>query len=79
VDQAEIVSLQKLNHPNIVKLLEVIKEKNQLYFVFEFLDKNVYQLTKDRTKHLPESSIRNIAFQILQGMAHMHRQVRVCV
>lgn len=38
----EIQSLIKLSHPNIVKLYEVILEKNILHFVFEFLDMNVY-------------------------------------
>lgn len=38
----EIKSLRKLNHPNIVKLKEVIRANDDLYFVFEFLDQNVY-------------------------------------
>ena len=38
IDQKEIESLIKLSHPNIVKLYEVILEKNTLHFVFEFLD-----------------------------------------
>jgi protein kinase len=70
----EVSSLRKLNHPNIVKLKEVIRENDELYFVFEFLDQNIYQLTKDRKKFLPESRVRNIMFQIIQGLAHMHRQ-----
>ena len=28
-------SLRKLNHPNVVKLKEVIRENDELYFVFE--------------------------------------------
>lgn len=69
----EIRSLKKLNHPNIVKLREVIRQNDELYFVFEFLDKNIYQLTKDRSKFLPEVRIRNIMFQIFQGLAYMHK------
>jgi protein kinase len=30
-------SLRKLNHPNIVKLKEVIRENDELYFVFEYM------------------------------------------
>lgn len=33
----EIQALMKLQHPNIVKLLEVIKENNKIYMVFEYL------------------------------------------
>jgi protein kinase len=42
VNLREIQSLIKLGHPHIVKLYEVILEKNTLRFVFEYLDLNVY-------------------------------------
>lgn len=41
-------SLQKLSHPNLIKLREVIREDNVLYFVFEYMTENLYQLIKDR-------------------------------
>lgn len=41
-------SLKKLNHANVVKLKEVIRENDQLYFVFEYMKENLYQLMKDR-------------------------------
>lgn len=41
-------SLKKLNHPNVVKLKEVIRENDQLYFVFEYMKENLYQLMKNR-------------------------------
>ena len=41
-------SLQKLSHANLVKLREVIREDNVLYFVFEYMKENLYQLIKDR-------------------------------
>ena len=40
----EVKSLRKLNHHNIVKLKEVIREKDSLYFVFEFMTKNLYEM-----------------------------------
>ena len=33
----EVKSLRKLNHPNVVKLKEVIRENDELYFIFEFM------------------------------------------
>lgn len=33
----EVKSLRKLNHPCIVKLKEVIRENDELFFVFEFM------------------------------------------
>lgn len=69
----EIKSLRKLNHKNIVKLKEVIRANDDLYFVFEYLDQNVYQLIKDKTTDLPESQIKSIIYQTLEGLAYMHK------
>ncbi|KAK6489853.1 serine/threonine-protein kinase ICK-like [Huso huso] len=69
----EVKSLKKLNHANVVKLKEVIRENDQLYFVFEYMKENLYQLMKERVKLFPESSVRNIMYQILQGMAFIHK------
>lgn len=66
-------SLKKLNHPNIVKLKEVIRENDELFFVFEYLDQNLYEYMKGRSKLIPESKIRNITYQLLQGLAFMHK------
>lgn len=33
----EVRSLRKLNHPAIVKLREVIRERDELFFVFEYM------------------------------------------
>ncbi|VDM38666.1 unnamed protein product [Toxocara canis] len=44
----EVKSLKKLNHPNIIKLREVIRENDNLYFVFEYMQENLYELMKDR-------------------------------
>lgn len=43
----EIKSLRKLNHINIVKLIEVLRENDYLYFIFEFMDNDVYHLIKN--------------------------------
>ena len=73
VQLREIKSLKKLNHPNIVKLREVIRQEDELFFVFEYMDGNLYELMKGRDKPFPESYIRNIMYQIFQGMAFMNK------
>jgi len=73
VNLPEIKSLIKLSHPNIVNLYEVIKSNDELYFVFEYLDQNVYQLISERKTLLNETQIRNILYQSLQALAYMHR------
>lgn len=57
-------SLRKLNHGNIIKLREVIRENNELFFVFEYMDGNVYQLMKERDSLFPEAKVRNLTFQV---------------
>ncbi|XP_015906279.1 serine/threonine-protein kinase dyf-5 isoform X2 [Parasteatoda tepidariorum] len=69
----EVKSLQKLSHANLVKLKEVIREDNTLYFVFEYMKENLYQLIKGRDNPFPENVIKNILYQILQGLAFMHK------
>lgn len=69
----EVKSLRKLNHPNIVKLKEVIRENDELYFVFEYMEYNLYQMMKDKDKLFPEAKVRNWCYQVLQALAYMHR------
>ncbi|KAL3998856.1 Protein kinase domain family protein [Acanthocheilonema viteae] len=69
----EVKSLKKMNHPNIIKLREVIREHDNLYFVFEYMQENLYELMKDRDRYFPEHIIRNIIYQVLQGLAYMHK------
>ena len=58
----EIKSLRKMNHINVVKLKEVIRVNDDLYFVFDFMDNNVYEIMKDRTKSIPEDRIKCIMY-----------------
>lgn len=68
----EVKSLQKLNHPHIVKLKEVFRENDDLFFVFEYMEFNLYQITKDKDKPFPEEKIRSWCFQIFQALEYMH-------
>nr|XP_012775647.2 serine/threonine-protein kinase MAK isoform X1 [Maylandia zebra] len=70
----EVKSLKKLNHANVVKLKEVIRENDYLYFVFEYMKENLYQLMKEREDQMfSENEIRNILFQVLSGLAFVHK------
>ena len=51
----------------------MIRENDELYFVFEFMDSNLYDRIKERSKPFSETAVRNIMFQMLQGLAHMHK------
>ncbi|CAF2104949.1 unnamed protein product [Rotaria magnacalcarata] len=73
MDLREIKALQKIRHANVVKLKEVIREDNNLYMVFEYMNENLYELMKKRDRLFPETNVRNIIFQILQGLSYMHK------
>lgn len=70
----EVKSLRRMNHPNIVKLKEVIRENDILYFIMEYMECNLYQLMKDRVRPFSESEVRNWCFQIFQALAYMHQR-----
>lgn len=73
MDLREIKALQKIRHPNVIKLKEVIREDNNLYMIFEYMNENLYELTKKRDRLFPETNVRNIIFQLLQGLSYMHK------
>ncbi|KAH9304399.1 hypothetical protein KI387_008803, partial [Taxus chinensis] len=69
----EVQCLMKLSHPNIIKLKEVIRENFELFFVFEYMEYNLYQIMKDRFTPFSETEIINFCYQMLQGLSYMHR------
>ncbi|KAL8256191.1 hypothetical protein R6Q59_031258 [Mikania micrantha] len=73
INLREVKSLRKMNHTNIVKLKEVIRENNILYFVFEYMECNLYQLMKDRVNPFSETEIRNWCFHVFHGLVYMHQ------
>ncbi|KAM7251900.1 hypothetical protein ACFE04_023783 [Oxalis oulophora] len=74
VNLREVKSLRRMNHPNIVKLKEVIREHDILFFVFEYMECNLYQLMKDKEKLFSEAEVRNWCFQVFQGLAYIHQR-----
>lgn len=38
----------------------MIRENDELYFVFEYMENNLYEAMKKRDRHFPESKIRNL-------------------
>uniref|UniRef100_A0A8C5MIQ7 cyclin-dependent kinase n=1 Tax=Leptobrachium leishanense TaxID=445787 RepID=A0A8C5MIQ7_9ANUR len=72
----EISLLKELNHPNIVKLLDVIHTENKLYLVFEFLNQDLKKfMDGSNITGIPLTLIKSYLCQLLQGLAfcHSHR------
>ncbi|XP_052170191.1 serine/threonine-protein kinase MHK isoform X2 [Diospyros lotus] len=68
----EVKSLRKLNHPNIIKLKEIVRESNELFFIFDYMEYNLYQIMRRQHRPFSEEEIRAFMVQVLQGLAHMH-------
>lgn len=62
--------IKNYNHLNIVKFKNIFHEEGTLYLVFEYMQCTLYDLMV--SKKFSETRIRNICFQIFQGLAYMH-------
>ncbi|PVU84972.1 hypothetical protein BB560_007201 [Smittium megazygosporum] len=70
---AEADALQKLNHPNIVRLLDVFRENYQSCLVFELMDCDLHEFSLAQNgAPFPPPFVLNIACQVLSGLKHIH-------
>lgn len=69
----EVKSLRKLSHPNVVKLKEVIRQKDNLFFVFEFMQTNLFEHIQKNKNQFDEDKIRLMCYESLQGIAGCHK------
>jgi serine/threonine-protein kinase len=69
---AEIQTLIKLKHPNIVQLIGFGEEKGLLFYSMEYVDgENLQQLLK-REKRLPWERVIDMAIEICAALKHAH-------
>ena len=53
----------QISHTITVKLKEVVREHDNLYFIFEYMEQNLYQWIKSRDRYIPEQDIRRVTYQ----------------
>ncbi|KAB0791796.1 hypothetical protein PPYR_03596 [Photinus pyralis] len=70
----EIAVLKKLDHPNVVKLVEVLDdpEEDQLYLVFELLEKPILNVPTDEP--LSENNTWHYFRDVILGIEYLHYQ-----
>ena len=73
----EITLLKKINHPNIVKLIDLKKTKSHSYIVMEFCNGGDLSgcLKKYKAAHrrpFPEEVVQYIMRQVVSGLAFLH-------
>jgi len=68
----EISLLKELNHPNIVRLYDVIHSEKKLTLVFEYLDQDLKKYLDDCRGEIPLALTKSFLFQLLKGVAFCH-------
>lgn len=74
---SEIITLQKVDHPNIVKIYEIFKDEENLYIVMELLKgKELFQHVVEHSKISEKDSVI-IVEQILRALKHLN-SLNIC-
>uniref|UniRef100_A0ABK0KZM2 non-specific serine/threonine protein kinase n=1 Tax=Rattus norvegicus TaxID=10116 RepID=A0ABK0KZM2_RAT len=64
--------MRKINHPNIVSLLQVIENKTRIYLIMELVEgQQLYQYIRE-SGHIEEDEARQIFEQILSAVSYCH-------
>lgn len=70
--EREVRTMQTLNHPNIVRLYDVVYEDNLIYLIMEYCQHGeLFQFIIDQQK-VPEYLAKNIFKQLLDAIAYIH-------
>jgi len=68
----EIEFLKKLNHQNIVKLLDVFKKNQNLFLVLEYLETDLEKIIAGSKSPIPQHQIASYLKQILECVSYLH-------
>ena len=66
----EVKFMRKINHQYIVKMKEIIREKDEVNLVFEYLESNLLEFYQNNT--ISERDVKIIIFQCVQALSYMH-------
>lgn len=70
----EIKLLQSLNHNNVVKLQEVMVERNDCFMVFEYLSHDLTGLLNHPSFTLTSAHKKHLAKQLFEGLDYLHKR-----
>lgn len=67
----EISSMERLHHPNIIRLYEVVETLAKLHIIMEFAGGGELFAKVSNEGKLPESEARTVFAQIVSAVSHM--------
>lgn len=68
----EVSLLKECDHPNVIRLHEVISLPSALYLVFEYLDMDLRVFLKRNGPYLDPMALKNAAYQCVSGTEFCH-------
>lgn len=68
----EIRLLQSFDHPNIVKLLEIMVEQKQIYMIFDYADHDLTGILSNPDIKLSDANCKYFFKQLLEGINYLH-------
>lgn len=70
----EIALLKTLDHPNIVKLFNIINHNGKLFMVFEIADMDLKHFINSQKESINIEQLKQIGYQLFRGLAYLHNQ-----
>lgn len=68
---------REMNHKNVINLIQVFLEDKSIFIVFDFAEHDLLQIIHYHThpdrKPIPESIIKSVMWQILNGISYLHQ------
>jgi len=69
----ELKMLQQIKHENIVEFQESFIHKGNLYLVFEYVEKNLFEVLEDSPGGLSPKLIKSLIYQMCKAIAYLHK------
>mmetsp|Transcript_44058 Transcript_44058/g.82382 ORF Transcript_44058/g.82382 Transcript_44058/m.82382 type:complete len:406 (+) Transcript_44058:3-1220(+) len=68
----EVSLLKECDHPNVIRLYEVLSKERALYLVFEYVDMDLRAYLKRNGPFRNPEALKNAAWQCIRGTEHCH-------
>ena len=68
----EISLLKSLQHPNVVRLRDVVHDETKLYLIFEYLDQDLKKYMNTVGTGLPSNTVKSFMYQMLSALVYCH-------